>query len=161
MIALDARSQSNLVGVQRSLVEVVEGAAAISGLAFVVTEGVRTAARQATLVKAGASRTMNSRHLTGHAVDLAPRVDGAIRFDWPLFYYLAAVMRLSARGQDVQVVWGGVWDRRLNDLSDDLEGECHAYQVRWRQANPAAAAAGRGPLADGPHFELELVDVRV
>lgn len=161
MIALDARSETNLLGVHRDLVEVVRGAADLSSLAFVVTEGLRTKDRQAQLVKAGASRTMQSRHLTGHAVDLAPRVDGVVRFDWPLFYYLASIMRVAARDADVLIVWGGVWDRTLNELTGEPEAEVHEYAKRWREANPQAAAAGWGPLSDGPHFELELVHYRI
>lgn len=63
---------AKLTGVHNSLVAVIRLASLRSAIPFTVTEGLRTKARQAALVKAGASKTQNSRHLTGHAVDLWP-----------------------------------------------------------------------------------------
>ena len=68
---LSARSRARLQGVHPALTAVVEAAIARTPVDFMITEGLRTAARQAALVKAGASRTTRSRHLTGHAVDVA------------------------------------------------------------------------------------------
>ena len=73
------RDKARLAGVHPDLVAVVE--AARQQVPFIVVEGMRTRERQAQLVKSGASRTMDSRHLTGHAVDLAPTVDGEVRWD--------------------------------------------------------------------------------
>lgn len=109
MITLDERSEARLLGVHRDLVAVVRRAAGYSDLDFVVTEGVRTIERQAQLLKAGASRTMNSRHLTGHAVDLAAKVDGEVRWDWPLYDYLARMMKLAAHDLGISIAWGGDW----------------------------------------------------
>ena len=86
-------------------------------LKFIVTEGVRTREKQAQLLKAGASRTMNSRHLTGHAVDLAAWLDdgdgnpegGEIRWDWPLYERLNLAMQAAAADLAVPIVWGGSW----------------------------------------------------
>lgn len=112
---LTKRSLENLVGVHPDLVRVVEKAAeqigmrAVDGFGFVVTEGVRTAARQLQLVSAGASRTTKSRHITGHAVDLACTVYGEVRWDWPLYWRLARVMKDAARRVGVKIEWGGDW----------------------------------------------------
>lgn len=65
--------------------------------------------RQAYLVQKGASKTMNSRHLTGHAVDLAPIVNGSVSWDWKYFYPIAEAMKQSARIQGVTIEWGGDW----------------------------------------------------
>lgn len=115
---LNERSRKNLVGVNPALVGVIEAAAARmpldGGLAFVVTEGLRTKARQEQLKAAGASQTSNSRHLTGHAVDIAATVNGAVRWDWPLYSRLAAVVKDEALKRGVQIVWGGDW-RTLRD----------------------------------------------
>ncbi len=73
---LSERSCARLKGVHPDLVGVVLEALAVSPINFMVTEGLRSPRRQAELVRAGASRTLNSRHLTGHAVDLAAFVDG-------------------------------------------------------------------------------------
>lgn len=61
-----------LLGVRNELVSVIRLASLSSAVPFTVIEGLRTKERQAQLVKAGASKTQNSRHLTGHAVDLWP-----------------------------------------------------------------------------------------
>jgi peptidoglycan L-alanyl-D-glutamate endopeptidase CwlK len=103
------RDKMRLVGLHPDLVAVVE--AARQQLPFIVVEGMRTRERQAQLVKSGASRTMDSRHLTGHAVDLAPTVDGEVRFDWPLFYPMAKAMKDAAQAHGIAVVWGGDWPR--------------------------------------------------
>lgn len=80
---LSQRSRERLKGVHPDLVAVVEAAILLTPVDFMITEGLRTPARQAELVRAGASRTLNSRHLTGHAVDVAAWVDGGVRWDWP------------------------------------------------------------------------------
>ena len=105
------RSLKNLEGVRPELVKVVRRALEISQVDFTVIEGVRTLGRQRALVKGGASRTMRSRHLTGHAVDLAPYVNGNIRWDWPLFYPIAKAMKQAAKELNVKIRWGGDWKR--------------------------------------------------
>lgn len=106
---LSARSRERLRGVHPDLVRVVEAAIAESAVDFMVTEGLRSPERQAALVRAGASRTLNSRHLTGHAVDLAALVEGQVRWDWPLYARIARVMKAAAARQNVPIVWGGDW----------------------------------------------------
>ena len=84
---------------------------------LIVVEGLRTRERQEQLVAIGASRTLNSRHLTGHAVDLAYWLDdgdgvpeqGEVRWDWPLAHKLAAAMKAAAAAEGVALVWGGDW----------------------------------------------------
>ena len=92
---LDARSVDRLRGVHADLVKVVLRAAEITDIDFMVTEGVRTVMRQAELFKAGATRTMKSKHLIGRAVDLAAIVDGDVRWDWNLYFLLAGVMKTA------------------------------------------------------------------
>lgn len=106
---LSERSTRRLVGVHPRLVALVKEAAALSPVDFMVTEGLRTAQRQAALVRAGASRTKNSRHLTGHAVDVAALVDGQVRWDWPLYPRIAAAFKAAAARQGTAIVWGGDW----------------------------------------------------
>jgi peptidoglycan L-alanyl-D-glutamate endopeptidase CwlK len=76
---------------------------------FAVLEGLRTLDRQKQLVASGASTTMNSRHLTGHAVDLGAWVDGELRWDWPLYYKIADAMFEAAEHSGVDLEWGGHW----------------------------------------------------
>lgn len=104
-----ARSEKNMIGVQPALVAVVRRALELSTVDFVVIEGLRTRERQKELFNKGASQTMNSRHLTGHAVDIAPYIDGQVRWDWPPFYKLADAMKTAADELGVKLVWGGDW----------------------------------------------------
>ncbi|MBK1970841.1 MULTISPECIES: M15 family metallopeptidase [Brevundimonas] len=108
---LSQRSRERLKGVHPDLVAVVEAAIRLTPVDFMITEGLRTPARQAELVRAGASRTLNSRHLTGHAVDVAAWVDGGVRWDWPLYPRIAEAFKAAAKDRDVALIWGGDWPR--------------------------------------------------
>ncbi len=105
------RSRKSLAGVHADLVRVAIRALELSPLDFVVTEGLRTPKRQAELVRAGASRTQDSRHLTGHAIDIAVLVDGQVRWDWPVYPRVAAAFKAAAKEQGTPIVWGGDWPR--------------------------------------------------
>jgi len=108
---LSERSLRRLDGVHPRLVALAREAVALSPVDFMVTEGLRTPQRQAALVRAGASRTKNSRHLTGHAIDVAAMVDGQVRWDWPLYPRIAAAFKAAAVRQGTAIVWGGDWPR--------------------------------------------------
>lgn len=106
---LSKRSRTNLVGVHPDLVRVVELAITLTDVDFAVIEGVRTVERQRELYAKGASKTMNSRHISGHAVDLAAFVGSTLRWDWPLYPRIAAAMKQAARQLNVPLIWGGDW----------------------------------------------------
>lgn len=106
---LGAVSEKNLVGVHPDLVKVVRRAIEITAVDFRVIEGLRSLERQRQLVAKGASQTMRSRHLTGHAVDLAAMVGGSIRWDWPLYDRIAVAMKQAAEDVGVPIEWGGRW----------------------------------------------------
>jgi len=106
---LTARDMQRLSGVHPDLVRVISRAREAAD--FIVTEGLRTEARQRQLVAAGASQTMASRHLTGHAVDVAALVDGVVRWDWPLYDRLARAVKRAAVEEEVAIVWGGDWPK--------------------------------------------------
>ena len=111
MVKLNERSEKNLIGVHPDLVKVVRRTAEISDTDFIITEGLRTKERQAQLVKQGASKTMNSRHITGHAVDFAVVLDGEVRWDWPLYVKLAKVFQKAANEVGIKVSCGAFWTR--------------------------------------------------
>lgn len=121
------RSLDNLADVHPDLVNVVTRALQLTEVDFVVTEGLRSKERQAKLFKKGASHTLNSRHLTGHAIDLAALDDAdndgdtEVSWAWPLYYKLADAMKAAAKELGVSITWGGDW---------------------------------KGIKKDGPHFEL-------
>ena len=109
MYKLGARSKQRLKGVHDDLVKVVERAIEITAVDFTVLEGLRDPERQKTLMKSGASKTLNSRHITGHAVDLGAYVGGSIRWDWPLYYQIADAMKAAAAELEIPLTWGGDW----------------------------------------------------
>jgi peptidoglycan L-alanyl-D-glutamate endopeptidase CwlK len=117
------RDEKRLAGVHADLVRVVRRAGAMSQNEVTVIEGLRTLARQKALYEAGATTTFRSRHLTGHAVDLAvlvPFCDGdgdgddddgifGLRWDWPLYHKLGATVKEAARDLRIPIEWGGDW----------------------------------------------------
>jgi peptidoglycan L-alanyl-D-glutamate endopeptidase CwlK len=135
-IVLGQRSLSRLEGVHPDLVRVVKKAAAMSALDFTVLEGLRTLDRQKQLIAAGASKTLNSRHLTGHAVDLAVMIGGAVRWDCSLYLKLGEIMRSASVAENVLIRWGGTWK-----LLSAIQG-------------PITAKVLSRSFPDGPHFEL-------
>lgn len=106
---MDERSVKRLIGVHPKIAKLVKGFAEVSSQQFIVTEGLRTLQRQKELVAAGASKTMNSKHLTGRAVDLAVVVGGEIRWDWPLYRILADNFKAYSAKQGVKIIAGADW----------------------------------------------------
>lgn len=151
MKEFDARSKSRLVGVHDDLVEVAQIALQLSTVPFIVTEGLRTLERQKELLAAGASKTLKSRHLTGHALDVAAYVDSngnstkdpseTVRWDWPLMFQIADAFRQAAEQLEIPVEWGGNW-RLLNGNGSVVETDLAKF-------------------ADGPHFQLPWRDYPV
>lgn len=99
-----------LYEIDQTLADVVRKAATyLADFDLFVVEGMRTLERQEMLVAKGASRTMKSKHLIGHAVDLAPMFGRELRWDWPLFHVINDAMQRAARELGVELVWGGNW----------------------------------------------------
>ena len=104
------RSLDNLKGIHPHLRRVIDRALQESPLDFIVIEGLRTKERQAQLLKEKKTTTMNSRHLTGHAVDLMPiGENGKGSFAWSLYDRLGPAVEAAARKEGVPLVWGGRW----------------------------------------------------
>ena len=107
--SLSEKSLKRLEGVDPHLVKVVKRAIEITPIDFVVIEGRRTKERQAYLLQKGATKTMNSRHITGDAVDIAPLVNGQVSWDWQYYRPLAKAIKQAATDVGVTVEWGGEW----------------------------------------------------
>lgn len=113
----DSISTARLKGVHPDLVRGMFRALQDAPFPFRVIDGLRTVARQRELVRIGASKTMRSRHLTGHAVDIVPLVDldrdGRLEteelFNWPLINQLAPVVKAAFKAEGVPIEWGGDW----------------------------------------------------
>ena len=121
--ALGECSRQRLEGVHPDLVQVVERAIQITPVDFTVLEGLRTIQRQQELLASGATTTLKSRHLTGHAVDLGALVGGKVRWDWPLYHKIAAAVKQAAKEVGVPIEWGGDW----KTFKDGPH-----YQLPWR-----------------------------
>ncbi len=106
---LSLRSRDRLKGVHPDLVKVVERAMVITSVDFTVLEGLRSLERQRQLLAQGRSTTLNSRHLTGHAVDLAPLDNGDVVWDWPAYRHFSETVKQAAREVNVPIEWGGDW----------------------------------------------------
>ena len=100
------RSENNLKGVNPDLVKVIRRALEITPVDFIVIEGLRTQARQKEMVATGKSQTMNSRHLTGHAVDIIP-----VNTTWKIgeFKPLLKAVKQAADEQGLKLRFGINW----------------------------------------------------
>lgn len=157
-----ARSLKNLQGIHPDLRRVVDRALQDSPLDFVVIEGLRTKERQKQLVASGASKTMNSRHITGHAVDLVPiGPNGKAAFDWPLYDRLGPAVKEAAAKEGVQITWGGDWssfrdgphfelnrsvytDSAWTSKAKPVEERTNVAQSKTVQASAVQIASGAG-----------------
>ena len=109
---LSEKSLDRLKGLHPDIVKVVKRAIEITDIDFSVGEGMRTITRQKELFKQGATTTMNSRHLTGHAVDLfALDESGKVTWDWKYYYPLSDAVKQAAKDVGVSIEWGGDWSK--------------------------------------------------
>jgi len=103
------RSESRLQGVHPDLVKVTRRALELSPVDFGITEGLRSQERQKQMVAQGSSQTMNSRHLTGHAVDVVAYIGSDISWDMPLYQQIAQAFKQASAELSIPVEWGGDW----------------------------------------------------
>jgi peptidoglycan L-alanyl-D-glutamate endopeptidase CwlK len=144
------RSLRKLEGVHPDLVRVAKTALAKSSVDFGITEGVRSLEKQKILYNTGASKTMKSRHLTGHAVDVIAYVNGYTYEPFSLYVNIAEAFRLSAIEHDVEILWGAAWLKALNYYDSAELAKSTYVKARWDQ--------GKRPFIDGPHFQLTWKD---
>lgn len=106
MPSLSKTSLGRLEGVDSRLQDIC--LKLISSFDFTVVYGLRTEEEQRKLVAEGFSKTMNSKHLIGKAVDIAP-----YPIDWKnskRFYYMAGMVGAIAKDMNIKIRWGGDWD---------------------------------------------------
>lgn len=135
-----SRSLKNMQGIHPDLRRVLDRALKDSPLDFSVIEGLRTLERQKQLVASGASQTLNSRHLTGHAVDLLPvGPDGKGAFDWPLYNQLGPAVKAAAEAEGVAIVWGGDWKKFKDGPHFELDRNVYPVGEWDTKAKPPEA----------------------
>jgi len=74
-----------------------------AGIPLKITSSTRTSSEQASLVRAGRSTTLNSKHLMGQAFDVD--IHGWNRDDIPLWWFT----QLGQLGEQLGLRWGGRW----------------------------------------------------
>jgi len=150
---LSTRSLERLKDVNESLVNIVKAAIKTTKIDFGVTCGLRTKSEQAELVKKGASKTMNSRHLrqestgTSHAVDLVAYISGRVSWELNLYDDIADAIKDAAIKEGKLIRWGAAWHKPLNEWDGSAEDLMNQY-IDLRRSE------GRRPFIDAPHFEL-------
>lgn len=145
---LSTRSLTKLKGVKQPLVNVVQRAIELTTIDFGVIEGLRSASRQKQLVATGASQTMNSKHITGDAVDLAAFIGSRISWELSLYDNIAEAVRQAAIERGVSIRWGGAW--HIDDIrtwNGSIEEAMNAY-IDLRRSQ------GRKVFIDAVHLEL-------
>lgn len=104
-------SEKNLQGVHPDLVQLAHAALALSPVDFKITEGRRTIERQRQLVAEKKSQTMNSRHITGHAIDVIALPTPAGSWDMKYYKQIAEAFKQASDGLTIPVEWGGNWTK--------------------------------------------------
>jgi peptidoglycan LD-endopeptidase CwlK len=148
---LSQRSLDRLEGLDERLIAVVTSAIHLSKIDFGVICGMRTLEEQRALVEKGASQTMKSKHLDGHAVDLMAYIGSRGSWELNLYDDIADAMAEAAREVDVPIRWGAAWNIPNIAQFDGgtMEDAMNSYIDERRSQN-------RRPFIDGPHFELML-----
>lgn len=102
-------SKGKLYSVHNDLQRLTYVALKYSKYDFGVTEGKRSIARQKRLVQIGKSWTMNSRHLTGHAIDIVCYKDGKVTWDFKVYKEVNKAFEKASKELGIPYFWGGFW----------------------------------------------------
>jgi peptidoglycan L-alanyl-D-glutamate endopeptidase CwlK len=151
MFKFSQRSLNNMKGVDKRLVAVATLAIKKTSLDFGVICGLRTLDEQRALVKRGASQTMKSKHLEGHAIDLMAYIGSRASWELNLYDDIADAMAEAARDVGVSIRWGAAWTvpNISNFDGGTMQDAMNSYIDVRRSQN-------RRPFIDAPHFELML-----
>ena len=115
---------------------------------FGVTCGLRTIEEQKELVEAGASQTMNSKHIPGLAVDVVAYIGPRISWETNLYDDIADAFKIAAIELGTGIRWGAAWHiPDIREWNGTMEEAMNAY-VDLRRSE------GKRPFIDAPHFEL-------
>jgi peptidoglycan LD-endopeptidase CwlK len=142
------RSIQRMQGVKPELVRVAHRAIELTTVDFGITEGLRTAARQRELVAQGKSQTMNSKHITGDAIDVVAYINGKVSWNISLYDNIADAFAKAGRELGVPLIWGAAWS--ISDITK-YNGTMEQAMLEYVDLR---RSQGRRPFIDGPHFEL-------
>tara|TARA_B100000287_G_scaffold383435_1_gene389204 strand:+ start:141 stop:614 length:474 start_codon:yes stop_codon:yes gene_type:complete len=145
---LSSRSLGRLDGVDEKLSNIVKKAIEYTKIDFGVIQGLRSIEEQKELVAKGLSKTMNSKHLEGRAVDLMAYLNGRGCWEVNVYDEIADAMKQAAIEEDVPVRWGAAWTvSDIRTWSGTMEEAMLNYVDIRRSQN-------KRPFIDAPHFEL-------
>ena len=149
---LGKNSLAKLEGVDERMVAVVKYAINVTKQDFSVICGLRTIEEQRKLVAKGASKTMNSKHIGGLAVDLMAYCGGA-RWELNLYDDIADAMKQAANDLGIHVRWGAAWHiNSIGEFEGSMADAMNEY-IDLRRSQ------GRRPFIDAPHFELSVQNI--
>lgn len=152
------RSLTNLRGIHPHLQAVAARALQLSEVDFIVTCGVRSQDEQRRLVEIGKSWTMNSRHLTGHAIDVVAYVNGDISWRSADYVKIADAFKQAAKEYGIPLRWGGDWDRD-GDHKDERNFDGPHFELERRDYPAAEPHAAPAPVEDWPEDLRELLRI--
>ena len=114
-------SLAQLVGVHPELGFMCSEAIKITKQDFTVHDGIRTTEQQKRMVATGASKTMDSLHLYGLAVDLVPFINGAPRWEEEPLRHIITACKQVIRTHGLKIdngydLWG--WDKWHWQMTD-------------------------------------------
>ena len=145
---LSSRSLGRLDGVDEKLSNIVKKAKKKKKIDFGVIQGLRSIEEQKELVAKGLSKTMNSKHLEGRAVDLMAYLNGRACWEVNVYDEIADAMKQAAIEEDVPVRWGAAWTvSDIRTWAGTMEEAMLNYVDIRRSQN-------KRPFIDAPHFEL-------
>ncbi len=93
-------------GNHTDLRKVCDLALQLSHVDFIITEGKRTRERQIKLVQQGASKTLDSRHIQGMAVDV---VEVGGDYNKEKMIQISMAFKEAAKLLSIPINWGGDW----------------------------------------------------
>jgi len=145
MFVLKTRSIKKLDGVHPDLVAVCHKAIAITKVDFGIIQGMRTLEEQRRNVANGASQTMNSKHLSGKAVDVAAYQGSVLVWDSAFYPIIAEAFRTASLELMIPIRWGGVWATLRADKTP---------QEQVKEYVESRKKLGKQSFFDWGHYEL-------
>ena len=145
---LSSRSLGRLDGVDEKLSNIVKKAIGYTTQDFGVIQGLRSIEEQKDLVARGLSKTMNSKHLEGRAVDLMGYLNGRGCWEINVYDEIADAMKRAAIEEGVPVRWGAAWTGSDIRTWDGTMEEAMLHYVDIRRSQ------NKRPFIAAPHFEL-------
>lgn len=129
MYKLGKRSMKNLIGVHPFLSFAAMKAIEITKQDFMVLDGVRTEEEQQKLIDRGVSKSKDSYHLYGLAMDLVAYVDGKPSWEKEYYKEIEIAMKRVITFYELPIQWG--YDRWSWDMPHwELTGMKHKYDIR-------------------------------